>query len=229
MIQLQNHCLSASGIDFALNARNGILLAPIVEVVADANVVDQVELLQILVRLKVDSNLLELVVVHRYNLQDVIILEKISFENFNAIVGCFESLEHQCIVEQISWKSFELIIVDEEIYKIRKFIKSIFWNRFDEVAVEIQSLQLWHSGKVFTLNELHFAAGNYVLKKIREEDLSVKVRQVCHLAVFNPNIFDFEIRAAFLMKPVNVSDSYVGCVNNKFIHFTSVQSSENKK
>lgn len=159
----------------------------------------------------------------------MIILEEISFEHFNAIVGCLESLEHQCMIQQISWQSFELVIVDEEIYKIRKVIKCIFWNRFDEVAVEIQRLQLRHSGKVFALNELQLAAGHDVLEQVREEDLCVEVRQVRHLAVFDPHIFDFEVRAALLMKPMNVCDSYVGCANNEFINFASVKSSEKRE
>lgn len=114
------------------------------------------------------------------------------------------------MVQEISRQSSQLIVFDEKVDEIRKLVQSVFGYRVNQIAVELQRLQLWHASKVITLNELQFAAGDDVLEEIGEENLRVKVRQMRRLAIFDPNVFDFEVRVAILMEPVNMSDSVVG-------------------
>lgn len=132
------------------------------------------------------------------------------------------------MVQEISRQSSQLIVFDEKVNEIRKLVQSVFGYRVNQIAVELQRLQLWHASKVITLNELQFAAGDDVLEEVWEENLRVKVRQVCRLTLFDPNVFDFEVRVAILMEPVNMSDSIVRCVDCNFFDFTPVQTSEKR-
>lgn len=69
-----------------MNSGDGVLLTPIVVACVDANIVHEVEFLKVLIRLEVDFDLLQLIVVDRHYLENVIILEEVCFDDLDAVV-----------------------------------------------------------------------------------------------------------------------------------------------
>lgn len=178
---------------------DGLQMAPIIVVGADANIVLQVDFLQVPEGTEVDGDLRQSIVVERHDFQSVIALEEVRVDCLDAVIRRLEALEHMRARQKIRRQSSQLIVFDEKVNQLVEVVEQIFGDFGDFVVLQVQSLQLWHAGEVIAHNEFHAAVGDDVLDEIREENAGIEAGQVGRAAISNPNVLDVAVGVSVLV------------------------------
>lgn len=210
-------------LEFLSDDADGLQMAPIIVVGADANIVLQIDFLQVLERTEVDGDLRQSIVVERHNFQSMIAFEEVRVDCLETVVRCLEALEHRRTRQKIRRQSSQLIVFDKEVHQFVEVVEQIFGDFCNFIVLQVQSLQLWHAREVIARDKFHTAVGDDVLDEIWEEDASIEAGQIRRATISNPNVLDIAVGVSVLVLARDRSDSYVRRVDVHVLDLATVQ------